>query len=238
MLLYKVALCEDEEVFAAAHEKACRDIFHKLNIEHELTTFHSGEDFFDVFETRRTRYDLIVLDIMMDGMNGIQLARKIREKDKTVCIIFLTSNRDFALEGYDVNALHYLLKPLDINAFEQLIKTAYKKKFQDNFIVIKTGGLHLRILINDIICLETKGRRVEITLANDTVYYSGKLTDLLSKLPSDRFVRCHQAFAVNVKNIRELGRQDAIAVSGKKIPVSRTFMSDTKKVFMRQLGDE
>ncbi|MCL2215552.1 MAG: response regulator [Defluviitaleaceae bacterium] len=97
MLLYKIALCEDEEIFAAAHEKACRDIFHKLNIGHELTTFRSGENFFDVFETHRTRYDLIVLDIMLDGMNGIQLARKIREKDKTVCIIFLTSNRDFAL---------------------------------------------------------------------------------------------------------------------------------------------
>jgi DNA-binding LytR/AlgR family response regulator len=230
--LYRVALCEDEEIFAAAHEEACREILFRLNIEHELTTFRSGEDFFDAF----AQYYLIVRDIMMDGMNGIQLARKIRERDKSVCIIFLTSSRDFALEGYDVNAFHYLLKPLDVSAFEQLVKTAYNEKFQDNFIVIKIGGQHLRIFANDIICMETKGRRVEITLADSVVYYSGKLSDLLLELPSDRFVKCHQAFAVNVKNIRELGRQDAIAINGKKIPVSRTFMASTKKVFVKYIG--
>ena len=233
--MYKIALCEDEEIFATAHEKVCRDIFYKLNIEYELTTFRSGEEFFDIFETQQARYDLIVLDIMMGGMNGMQLARKIRKVDKDAAIIFLTSNRDFALEGYDVNALHYLLKPIDVDVFEGLVRTAYKEKFQDNFIVIKMGGQHLRIPVNDIICLETTGRRVEITLHNKAVYYSGKLTDLLMELPADRFVKCHQAFAVNVKNIRELGRQDAIAINGQKIPVSRTFMRDTKKVFMKHI---
>ena len=83
---------------------------------------------------------------------------------------------------------------------------------------------------------ETNGRRVEITLLDRTVTYSGKLTDLLAGLPKERFVRCHQAFAVNVKNILELGKQEATAINGMKIPVSRTFMSDTKKVFVQQLG--
>jgi DNA-binding LytR/AlgR family response regulator len=234
--VYKIALCENEEVFAAAQQKICRGIFDKMNIEYEIATFQSAEVFLNVFNTGRTRYDLLILDIMMDGMDGMELARKIREADKNATIIFLTSNRDYALQGYDVNALHYLMKPIDAVVLERLIKVAYNEKFADNFLVIKIGTQHLRIPANDIICLEITGRRVEITLLDRTVTYSGKFKDLLAELPKERFVRCHQAFAVNVKNIRELGKQEATAINGKKIPVSRTFMSDTKKVFVRQLG--
>jgi len=236
--VYKIALCENEEVFAVAQQEICRGIFDKMNIEYEISAFQSAEEFLDVFNIGQARFDLLILDIMMDGMDGMELARKIRESDKNATIIFLTSNRDYALQGYDVNALHYLMKPLDATALERLIKVAYNEKFVENFLVIKMGTQHLRIPADDIICLETTGRRVEITLLDQTVACSGKLSDLLSELPKDRFVRCHQAFALNVKNIRELGKQEATAVNGKKIPVSRTFMSDTKKVFVRQLGND
>ncbi|MCL2217770.1 MAG: LytTR family DNA-binding domain-containing protein [Defluviitaleaceae bacterium] len=237
--MYRIALCENEEVFAAEQQKLCRDIFVKMNIEYELAAFQSAEEFLNEFNNKeRERFDLLILDIMMDGMDGIELAHKIREADKNAAIIFLTSHRDFALQGYDVNALHYLIKPVDAAVLERLIQSAYNEKFQDNYLVIKIGTQHLRIPADDIICLETTGRRVEITLLDKTVYCSGKLSDLLQELPEDRFVRCHQAFAVNVKHIRELGKQDAITVSGKKIPVSRTYMSDIKKMFMRQLGND
>ena len=237
--MYRIALCENEEVFAAEQQKLCRDIFVKMNIEYELAAFQSAEEFLDEFNNKeRERFDLLILDIMMDGMDGIKLAHKIREADKNATIIFLTSHRDFALQGYDVNALHYLIKPVDAEVLERLIKSAYNEKFQENYLVIKIGTQHLRIPVDNIICLETTGRRVEITLLDKTVRYSGKLSDLLQELPKDRFVRCHQAFAVNVKNIRELGKQDAITISGNKIPVSRTYMNDIKKVFVRQLGND
>jgi len=237
--VYRIALCENEEIFSTEQQKLCRDIFVKMNIEYELAAFRSAEEFLDEFNNKeRERFDLLILDIMMDGMDGIELAHKIREADKNAAIIFLTSHRDFALQGYDVNALHYLIKPVDAAVLERLIRSAYNEKFQDNYLVIKMGAQHLRLPVDNIICLETTGRRVEITLLDKTVYYSGKLSDLLQELPKDRFIRCHQAFAVNVKNIRELGKQDAIVASGKKIPVSRTYMSDIKKVFVRQLGND
>ena len=235
--MYNIAICEDEEVFAAAHEKMCRDIFDKLNIEHNVTIFRSSEEFLDVCNKQQAQYDLLLLDIMMDSINGVELARKIREVDKNAVIIFMTSSHDYALQGYDVNALHYLLKPIDADVLERLIQVAYNEKFQDNFIVIKMGEQRLRIPVDDIMCLETTGRRVEITLVDKVVYYSGKLSNLLMELPTDRFVRCHQAFAVNIKNIRELNRQEAIAVNGRKIPVSRTYTGDIKKVFMKHIRE-
>ena len=230
--MYKVAICEDEPVFRNEQESICRAVFEKLNIEHNLSVFSSGEDFWNTFISG-IRYDLILLDIIMDEINGMELARKIREKDGDAAIIFITSHTGFALQGYDVNALHYLIKPLDGDLLERLIKEDYQSRFQCNFLVFKSGAQTLRIPVRDVICLETVGRRVAITLKDRTVEYSGKLSDLIED--KQQLVRCHKAFAVNPCNIRELTRTDAIATSGKKIPVSRTYIKDVQKALLKQI---
>ncbi|MCL1819264.1 MAG: LytTR family DNA-binding domain-containing protein [Oscillospiraceae bacterium] len=232
--MYKVAICEDEQVFSNAQEKACRSVLEKLNIEHQIELYASGEEFLSAGQ--KERYDLILLDIIMGGMSGMELAKVIRESDREAVIIFITSSREYVFEGYDVNALHYLIKPVDVNILERLIRESYTEKFQDSFFVFKTGGLNQRTAVKDIVSLETVGRKVEVTLKDGTLQYSGKLTELLEKLPKGRFVRCHQAFAVNIENIRELTRFEAITHNGKKIPISRTFQSDIKKAFLRQMG--
>lgn len=173
----------------------------------------------------------------MDEIDGMSLARTIRKTDTDATIIFITSTRDFALEVYDVNALHYLIKPVDTLVLEQLIISDYNKRFQNSFFILESEFGKQRININNIICLETKGRQVEITLMDDTFYYSGRLSKLLLALPKHQFIRCHQAFALNIRNVRELTKQDAIAVNGKAIPVSRTFVKDVRKAFARELRD-
>jgi DNA-binding LytR/AlgR family response regulator len=84
-----------------------------------------------------------------------------------------------------------------------------------------------------VICLETVGRRVAVTLPDKTVEYSGKLSELLEG--KEQLIRCHKAFAVNPRNIRELTRTDAVAANGKVVPVSRTYIKDVQKAFLRQI---
>jgi DNA-binding LytR/AlgR family response regulator len=235
--LYYVALCDDEKIYSDAQARICRKILDSLNIEYQISVFDGSVNFLTSFAKEQKRYDLILLDIVMDGANGIELAKTIRESDKDAVIIFITASREYTLQGYDVNALHYLMKPVDATILERLIKSAYNDKFQSNYFIFKSGVQNIRISTKDIISLETTGRKVEITLQNETLQYSGKLTELLAELPNDRFVRCHQAFAVNINNIRELTRQDAIAVNGKKIPISRAFLKDVQKAFLRQMQD-
>ena len=236
--MYQVALCEDEQIFAETQEKICRSIFAKLNIEYRLTTFTGGEDFLSAFIRGDTRYDLILLDIIMAGMNGMELARTIREKDEAVAIIFITATMDYAAQGYDVDALHYLNKPLDGGKLERLIARDYTKRFQRDYFVFDSLGVKRKMAISEIICMETAGRRAEAALTDGTaVYYSGKLADLLNEMPAGRFTRCHQAFAVNLDNIRELDGGDAVAVNGKRIPVSRAYVKDVEKAFMERFRD-
>ena len=236
--MYRVALCEDEKIFRDEHERICRDIFMKLNIEHKISVFASSGDFSAAFSGERKRYDLLLLDILMDGMNGMELARAVRETDKDAVIIFITSSREFVFEGYDVNAFHYLIKPIDAVVLERLIKAAYNEKFQSSFFVFKSGAQNIRVPVEDIIALETAGRRVEVTLPDKTLHYPGKLTELLAELPKGCFARCHQSFAVNVANIRELTRFEAISINGKKIPISRPFMKDLQRLFLIHMQKE
>jgi DNA-binding LytR/AlgR family response regulator len=235
--VYRIALCDDEKLSSETQEQICRDILEKLHIEYSIDVFESGEDFFAAFSKGGQRFDLILLDIVMGDMNGMELAGKIREFDQETEIIFITSSSEYVMQGYDVGALHYLIKPVNADKLEDLIAKIYKDKFQDNYFVLKTGSQSQRIPIKSIVSLETVGRKVEITLTDRTLRYSGKLTELLDELPIGSFIRCHQAFAVNIKKIRELNRSGAIAVNGKVIPISRPYMKNVQTAFLMNMQD-
>lgn len=233
-IIYRIALCEDEKIFAEEHEQICHDILNKLNIDHLITIFTNGKDFLKGFSSG---YDLILLDIIMDETNGMELARKVRTIDKHVAIVFITSTRDYALQGYDVNALHYLMKPVKRNVLEKLIAFDYRNRIKNDYFVFESSAGKYQAAIKDIICFEIVGRQVAITLKDGMIYYAGKLSDLLAMLPNDQFVRCHQSFAINIFNIRELTRFYALAIHGIEVPVSRTYLNDVRKAFLHRLKE-
>jgi DNA-binding LytR/AlgR family response regulator len=233
--VYKIAICDDEKVFYEAHEKICREILERLHIAYEINLYQSGEDFLRAVSKYKKRYDVILLDVIMSGMNGIDLAKEIRKVDKEAAIVFITSHVDFALKGYDVHALHYLLKPVDPSALEHLLAAVYAKRYQSQTITIKMGSQNFIVNVDDIIYMETSDRRVKVVQKDKTVFYSGKLTDLMLTLPRDRFVRCHHSFALNINNVREIARYKAVAVNGENIPVSRTYLNETKNMLLKSM---
>jgi len=237
--MYRIAICEDEKVFSDENEKICFSIMEKLNAEFELDSFSNAAEFLNGFSGKCKKYDLLLLDIIMEdgAINGVELARKIREQDNDAVIIFITSKSEYAVQGYGVNALYYFMKPVDGDALERLIAADYHRRCRHSYLVFKSGVQHLRIPIKDVVFLEITGRRVAINLIdNTTSEYYGKLTDFLNK--ANPFVRCHSSFAVNICNIRELTKTDAVTLNGKTIPVSRAYFKDTQKAFMRQLRGE
>lgn len=233
--MYRVALCEDEQVFAERLETACRTILEKLGANYHITAFESSAEFLAVFSSGRARYDLILLDIIMPGMDGMTLAHTIRETDKDATIIFITSTRAFLAQGYDVRALHYLEKPADEEKLARLITSDYRDRFQKDYIILESRTEKRKINVQSIICMETVGRRVMVTLEDGTIFYPGKLTELLAALPKGNFVRCHQAYAANLVRIRELTGRDVVMTSGHVLPMSRTWAKDVRKAFVDYL---
>lgn len=235
--MYRIALCEDEALFSKDLEVMCHSILDHLAVDYEMNLFNSSKDFLHAFLDKGKRFDLMLLDIVMAEPNGMDLAHLIRKDDSDGAIIFITSNPDFALLGYDVQALHYLIKPAKQDVLERLIKADYNNRFQTNFYIFETGTQMVRVAVQEIVCLETVGRKVEVTLQSGVVYYNGKLSELLDQLPNEQFVRCHQAFALNIRNIQELNYNEAITCTGKSISVSRTYTKDVQHAFAKYLRD-
>ena len=233
--LYKIAICEDEEIFSTDLASHCNEICKDLRIEYNVKIFKSGEDFLSVFKSQPLEFDLILLDIIMGNLNGIEVAKHIRERNAVAAIIFITSNKDSAAQGYEVKALRYLMKPIDKVVLKQLIGADYQDRFQQVFIIIKSGSDLIKIPITNIIALEIAPRKVMIHLYHETLFHAGKLDDLLSQLPMPTFVRCHKSFALNINNIRELNKQNAVGVNGMLIPVSRSYMKSIKIAFLKSM---
>ena len=235
--MYRIAICEDEKPFLEENERICRSIMEKLDAEHEIFLFADSATLLETFFAHGKRYDLLLLDIAMDETNGMELARKIRTHDPDSVIIFITSRPEYAIDGYGVGALHYLMKPICPDRLERLIAADYHRRFHKSFLVFRSGVQNLRIATKDVVYLEITGRSVAIVLVDGScAQYQGKIAEFLSGLR--HFVRCHNSFAVNITNIRELKKTYAIAVNGREIPVSRTYYKETEKAFMRQIRND
>jgi DNA-binding LytR/AlgR family response regulator len=235
--MFRIALCEDEKVYAETQERLCREILGRIDASFEITAFCSAEDFLAAFSKSGERYHLILLDIIMGGMSGMELAQRIRESDKETDIIFLTSNPDFMSKGYDVKALHYLLKPVDAEQLGRLIKQVYEEKYQPQFFMLKTGTQRRAVRIYDIVMLETVNRKVEITLTDGTLYTSGKLSELLDELPPGHLIRCHSGYAVNMRHIQEFDRSEVVTKDGKRVPISRSYWDAVKSAYLTYMQD-
>lgn len=234
--MYRAAICEDEAVFRQEQETVCRRILNKLNIEYQISVFETGTAFMAAY-SGGARYDLLLLDIVMDELSGMELARRLREQGSDAAIVFITANPEYAIEGYDVGALHYLMKPLDGAALERVITADYKRRFSQKYLVVKSGTQNLRLPLHDIICLEVIGRRVKITTPGGEIETSAKLTELLESLPKEQFCRCHVGYIVNLSKIQKLTRTEAVAVNGKVVPVSRAYLKTVEKAFLKQIWE-
>ena len=208
-----------------------------MNAPCDITGFQNTGDFLSAFSDGTKRYHLILLDIYMEGMSGLELAKKIRETDKETDIIFLTSSPDFMLDGYDVHALHYLLKPVNTERLGQLIRQVYEEKYQPRYYMLKSGETNRPVDVKDIIALETVGRKVEITTTDGILYCSCKLADLLDDIRMNHLRRCHQAYAVNISQVQEFTRSDIIMKNKKRVPISRPYLNEVKTAFLMYIQD-
>ena len=114
----RIAVCDDEELFRIEFKSVLDKVL--INAEYDIDTFSGGSSLYEAF--LKNPFDLVFLDIEMPGIDGITLAKRLRAVSENVQIVFLTSHIEYALEGYEVNALRYLVKPVDMNKLSEVLK--------------------------------------------------------------------------------------------------------------------
>jgi DNA-binding LytR/AlgR family response regulator len=165
--------------------------------------------------------DLIFLEIPFSKMNGIEVARRIREVDAHVGSVFLTSVLNFVLESYEVQANNYLLKPLRYTRFLQEVERVRARRGQNRFFIETNDNGVYKIYTKSIIYIETNGRNTKIHTENESIISYKRMKEHRHTLFEPHFIRCHTGFIVNLLYFEKLEQNDIILLSGIKIPVSR-----------------
>lgn len=205
------------------------------NHSYDVTTFINAEDFFASWPME---LDILFLDIMLDEMNGIELATKIRQTNERVIIIFTTSNPQFSLSGYAVDALDYLIKPV---AKELLFRTLDKAihrlgDFRHNYFTINNNDGYFVINTMEIYYIELLNRKLIIHTKSGPIACLRSLQYMEEQLP-DTFFRCHSAFLVNLHAVESVQGPD-IVVAGNTIPISKHRRKDFIRALTEFVGDK
>ena len=201
-----------------------------------INEYESAEEF--LFDYPDNPCSLLLLDIEMRGINGMELAKKLRANGDILPIIFITGYSEYISDGYDVEALHYLLKPLnEVKLFAVLDKYTQKHKRSDR-IVVPVGGENTILSADDIVFCEAFGKRIQISLKNGNEVLSTIGLTALSKKLDENFILCHRSYIVNLDCIRSISRTDITTDTGRKIPLSRRMYESVNRAFINYYRED
>lgn len=233
--MINIAICDDEKIQRNILIEYLKTLSNETNRTYNIYEFNSGEELLDNYPAK---LDIILLDIQMEKLTGMDVARKIREFDSKIEIIFTTAIWDYLQEGYEVKAYRYLMKPISYDNFKKNIGACIESllKSDESCLVLQSKDSINRVLIDSILYIETD-RRELIVHTTDDIFTIRMSMGKLEKMLSDRnFFRCHTSFLVNLKKIEQLEHNE-ITIENNKIPVSKHRIKDFKIKLTSVLGD-
>ncbi len=180
--------------------------------------------------------DILLLDIEMSGMNGVELAKTLRARSDFSQIIFITGYPEFIADGYDVSALHYLLKPArPEKLFEVLDRAAANISRAQRAVVLKTADGIERVSVEKILYAEAFSHTVSF-VCPDQSYETRSTISEARNLLGDGFVQCHRSYLVGLKYVKTVGNKEVILDNGLRLPVSRQLYREVKAAYLKYYG--
>ena len=230
----KIAICDDDAQDLQRIESAvCEFLFLKQN-DSAVYPFISGDSLL-LFAEKHGCFDLVFLDILMPGSNGIEIAAEIRKKSDACRIIFLTSSPEFAVHSYRVGAFYYLLKDCSKNEIQAQLGRALAEINQDNSecLLIREKGKLTRVLIRTIEYLESNNHTICFHLyGGQTVSCLGTLGEYQDLLADKRFIRCHKSFIVNMSFVASISGNEFVLEGNQPVPISRNIYRQVKDTYL------
>jgi DNA-binding LytR/AlgR family response regulator len=231
-----IAVCDDSLEELSRISSLLEDYRRERDSSVTYEAFHSA---LELLETMRTkRFDMLLLDILMPGLSGMDAAKEIRFSDREIPIIFLTSSREFAVESYRVGAEDYIVKPARKDeVFPSLDKQLTRFAQEEDYVALKIGSGIVKLLFSQIVYVEVTNRTIQFILVNGEVREAyGYLSDYEDNLLSDPyFFKPHRSYLINMRQVTELDKNGLATTVGKTVPVARGAFAKVKAAYMKYL---
>lgn len=229
----RIAVCDDEPVQAKYLSSLVRRWAAGKGADCSVRTYGSAEQLLYAWNGE-TGFDVLLLDIQMPGESGMELAREIRRCGDPAEIIFITGYSDYIEEGYEVSALHYLMKPVRAEKlFECLDRACERRGKIRRTVLVRCGEETVRLYQDEILYLEAFSHSVKIVASSGSRESEEGIGDLEKKLEAGRFFRPHRSYLVNLGHVREIGKTALTLDEGVELPVSRRRCRGLNEAFLR-----
>ena len=233
--MINIGICEDELHYRVNIKDMLGDILSTYSINYKIYEFSSGEELLSNYPKD---LDILIMDIQMKIINGMDTARKIREFDQNLEIIFMTSFSEFMQEGYEVKEYRYILKPISERKISRNILPCINEimKKKNNYLTINVKNYVDRIKIDSIVYIETDRPNILI-YTNDNKYTTKMSISKIDKILREHgFFRCHNSYIVNLKLVESMN-SNTLKIGEKYIPISKYRVKELKLALTNILGD-
>lgn len=232
--MLSIAVCDDEILECSALAKTIKSICETLNTEVSVKQFYRAKD----ITVSHDNFDLIFLDILMPETNGMEAAKQIRKNKTKSKIVFVTVTKDYVFEAYDVEAYHYLIKPVKQDKLKNIITRAVSDMQTDEnqeYLILSTGKSKRKILLKDILYIESYGRTVVFHCGKEEITDYCKIGELEHKLSDKHFFRIHKSFIVNLEHTETYTRKEAVLDNGDTLPIAKRRHEAFTKAIMQYI---
>lgn len=229
----KFAICDDNSIDSNYVYELVKKWSNENKYQVDIETFSSAESFLFHYVDNKD-YDVLLLDIEMKKMDGVSLAREIRKTNKNVQIIFITGYSEYIAEGYDVEALNYLMKPFKTEKLYEVLNKAVTKIIQnEKHLILNTFDETIRISLHDIIYIDVD-RNYTTIHSNKNYTIKMTLADIEKEL-DERFFRISRSIIVNLKYINRVTKSDVYLTNGSILPLPRGKYESLNKAIIKEM---
>lgn len=232
----RLAICDDEPMDCALVAQMSREILGAEGVEAELSAYPSAAGLLRAIRAGRA-FHIFLLDVMMEGMDGMELAAALRAGHEDAAIIFISSNREMALRGYEVAAARYLAKPLDREKLREALLYCCAAHARRRALALPTADGQTRVDPSAILYVEAWERGVRLDLGAEKLEAKIPISQLAAMLPGGQFSYCHRTLLVNLACVRHVRYCELELKNGERLPISKYRLAQFKSEFLKYLRD-
>lgn len=235
-----IAICDDDLEIKSILKQDVSRVFMKLEEYIDISMFDNGIDLIASIDNQKKHFDIILLDVDMPGMSGLEVAKKIRKTNEDIIIIFVSSHEQYVFDSIEYNPFRYIRKNRIQEELSIALKSAYTlyKKRQKRFIIIKSDDGEYRVEQSEICYFEIIKRKLFVHLTDNRILSMWKsIKDFNGEIDSSDFVKIHSGCVVNMKYIKEYTNSDVILDNGERLSTSRAGIKLLKEELTRYWGE-